>query len=154
MKDQEYTCQENWLEWQEFSKRQDKKKRDCLFIQNTANVSHRLFLNCRANSTRRRLLGLKKWSDVTQGSPKEKVWLEKQLDCAHPLVLNNGAPISWASSIMSVYDEATPYVAIWRYLNLATWNETCRSNRGSAIQWGPGTGGQIPAFSSQNLWKL
>ncbi len=24
----------------------------------------------------------------------ERVWLEKQLDCAHPLVLNNGAPIS------------------------------------------------------------
>ncbi len=43
----------------------------------------------------------------------------KQLDCAHPLVLNKGAPISWARSIMSVYDEATPYVTIWRYLNLA-----------------------------------
>ena len=39
----------------------------------------------------------------------KRVWLEKQLDCAHPLVLNNGAPISWARSIMSVYDEATPY---------------------------------------------
>ncbi len=25
------------------------------------------------------------------------------LDCAHPLVFNNGAPISWAGSIMSVY---------------------------------------------------
>ncbi len=37
----------------------------------------------------------------------------KELDCAHPLVLNNGAPIGWARSIMS---------------------EVCRSNRGSAIQ--------------------
>ncbi len=26
----------------------------------------------------------------------------KGLDCAHPLVSNNRAPISWASSIMSV----------------------------------------------------
>ena len=35
---------------------------------------------------------------------RQRVWLEKQLDCAHrpqPLVLNNGAPISCASSIMS-----------------------------------------------------
>ncbi len=31
------------------------------------------------------------------------------MDCAHPLVLNNRAPIRWARSIMSVYDEATPY---------------------------------------------
>ncbi len=37
---------------------------------------------------------------------------DKQLDCAHPLVLNNRAPISWARSIMSLYDEATLYVAI------------------------------------------
>ncbi len=35
-----------------------------------------------------------------------------KLDCAHPLVLNNRATISWASSIMTVNDEATPYVAI------------------------------------------
>ena len=34
-----------------------------------------------------------------------------------------------------MHDEATPYVAIWRYLNLAIWNEVCRGNRGSAIQW-------------------
>ena len=34
------------------------------------------------------------------------------MDCAHPLVLNIGVPISGASSIMSTYDEATPYVAI------------------------------------------
>ncbi len=29
----------------------------------------------------------------------------KGLDCAHPLVLNNMTPISWASFIMSLYDE-------------------------------------------------
>ncbi len=37
----------------------------------------------------------------------KRVWLEKELDCAHLLVLNNGAPISWTNSIMSVYDEDT-----------------------------------------------
>ncbi len=29
----------------------------------------------------------------------------KGLHCAHLFVFNNGAPISWASSIMSVYDD-------------------------------------------------
>ncbi len=47
-----------------------------------------------------------------------------------PFVLNNSAPISWACSIMSVYDEATPY----------TWTlpfevKVKRSNRGCTIQW-------------------
>ncbi len=28
----------------------------------------------------------------------------QRLDCAHPLVFDNGAPISWANSIMNVYD--------------------------------------------------
>ena len=32
------------------------------------------------------------------------------MDCGHPLVLNNGAPFNLAGSIMSMYDEATPYV--------------------------------------------
>ncbi len=36
-------------------------------------------------------------SNVTKGETR------KGLDCAYTLVLNNGAPISWASSIMSVY---------------------------------------------------
>ncbi len=42
---------------------------------------------------------------------KIKVRLEKHWIGAHLLVLNNGAPspIGWTSSIMSVYDEATPY---------------------------------------------
>ncbi len=56
----------------------------------------------------------------------KRVWLEKQLDCSHPLVLNNGAPISWASPIMSVYDEASQGDFVFTF---------CRSNRGSAIQW-------------------
>ena len=60
-------------------------------------------LTLRSHCTNRNLCGLL----LSQDS--EKVWLEKQLDCAHPLVLNNGAPISWASSILSMYDEATPW---------------------------------------------
>ena len=35
----------------------------------------------------------------------------KGLDNARLLVLHNGTPVSSASSIMSLYDEATPYEA-------------------------------------------
>ncbi len=42
----------------------------------------------------------------------ERVWLEKRLDFAHPYVLNNGAPISWASSIMSVYGDTSHHLQI------------------------------------------
>ncbi len=38
---------------------------------------------------------------------REKGETAKRVDCAHPLVLNNGVPTSWASSIMSMFGEAT-----------------------------------------------
>ena len=34
----------------------------------------------------------------------QRVWLKKELYCAHPLVFNNGTPIGWTSSIMGAYD--------------------------------------------------
>ncbi len=56
---------------------------------------------------------------VKQHFCQERSWSIKtrkgDKDWIVPLVLNNWAPISWASSIMSVYDEATPYVAIKVY---------------------------------------
>ena len=60
------------------------------------------------------------------------------VDCAHPLVLNNGAPISWASSIMGTSDEATPY----------TWTLPSEMN---GLRYSIGMGGQIPPLSSQTL---
>ncbi len=57
----------------------------------------------------------------------------KGLDLAQPLVLNNGAPISRASSIMSVYDEMKFAEVI-------------------GLRYSVGTGGQIAALSSQALW--
>ena len=56
----------------------------------------------------------------------------KGLDCAHSLVLNNGAPNSWASSIMRVHTCITFAEAIGALL----FN---------------GAGGKIPALSSQTL---
>ncbi len=55
-------------------------------------------------------------------------------DCINTLVFNNGAPICWACTFMSVY-------------------EVCKSNRGSTT-YSMGKGGQIPAISSQTLSKF
>ncbi len=62
----------------------------------------------------------------------------KVLDCAHPLFLNNGAPISWASSIMSVYllrqgEPGTPHYIVAPLFNRYGWANT------------------IPTLSSQTL---
>ncbi len=48
--------------------------------------------------------------DITMKVLKDLFYVKgengKELECAHPLVLNNGVPISWASTIMSVYKKS------------------------------------------------
>ncbi len=49
------------------------------------------------------MIGTRNRGDIFGGCSPGKGPTGKGLDCAHLLVLNNEAPISWASCIMSVY---------------------------------------------------
>ena len=66
---------------------------------------------------------------------------ENGLNCAHPLVLNNRVPTSWASSILSVafrsYMHRTGWYAnlchctLYRRINDSTWNSNLRGHSNS-----------------------